>query len=119
MLQKIWFQIWRVVKVLIQNLTPCIFGTFKNWRLENFLCQDLVLNFFYSVSSMKMATIKDECEDCTIYVSSIFDGVWLFLSFFIVVGLKMAVIARPFTLRFQNFKSVWIEKKDYFRKTLF
>ena len=45
-----------------------------------------------------MVDNKEECQEFTTFVSLVIGGVCLFVSFFFVVGLMMAVIAISFTL---------------------
>ena len=54
--------------------------------------------------------MNEEREKSTTFVCVLFGGVCLFVSFFIVAGMRMAVKAMSFLLPLQIFKPLWVSK---------
>ena len=63
-----------------------------------------------------MAIIEEGYEEFTACVCLIIGGACLFVGFFVVVGLMMAVMALSFTLPFHIFKSLRVTKNGKFIK---
>ena len=57
-----------------------------------------------------MSNLKEECKMCSIHISLIFSGVYLFNGCFIVVRLMIAVMAISFELSINIYRSVWDSK---------
>ena len=104
-----WFIIWRVVKVLIHNLTRCKIFISELCFLNHLF--RFWLNYCQSgTQNNLLENDNDWCffYECVVCVWLTFGTIFLVIAFFMAVGFLMGVMTISFALLIDLYNSLWI-----------